>query len=156
VLEGCPQSPLLETIARSADLERWEKMPGVVFTGVNREYSARPVLRYLRPFYYVIYLHQAPAGEKGWVSFAARSRALSNWELSPHNPVLRASPGEGLNNSDVDLFEYEGNTYVFYATGAQATWGAVRMAMYPGSMKAFFESLFPSGIPTVKATTRVD
>jgi hypothetical protein len=140
--------------ARSPDLTQWEKIPGLVFTGVNREYSACPALRYVRPFYYVIYLHQAPAGEQGWVSFAARSRDLATWELSPRNPVLRAGAGEGLNNSDVDLFEYEGNTYLFYATGDQATWGAVRMAMYPGSMAAFFESLFPPGAAAVKVTAK--
>ena len=137
--------------ARSRDLARWEKMPNVVFTGVNDEYSACPVLRYVRPFYYVIYLHEAPPGEKGWVSFATRSRDLATWELSPRNPVLRAGSGEGVNNSDVDLFEFEGNTYLFYATGDQATWGALRMAMFPGNVAAFFESLFPPGVPTVRA-----
>ncbi|MBN1443472.1 MAG: hypothetical protein JXA90_12250, partial [Planctomycetes bacterium] len=140
--------------ARSKDLSRWEKVSGLVFTGVNNEYSACPVLRYVRPFYYVIYLHTAPAGQKGWVSFAARSRDLEAWELSPRNPILAAGPGEGLNNSDVDLFELEGNTYIFYATGDQATWGAVRVAMFPGGLADFFESLFPAGVPTVKASAR--
>jgi hypothetical protein len=140
--------------ARSRDLARWEKIPGLVFTGINDEYSACPVLRYVRPFYYVIYLHAAPAGKSGWVSFAARSRDLAEWELSPRSPILEAGPGEGINNSDVDLFEYENNTYLFYATGDQATWGAVRPAMFPGTLAAFFGSLFPPGVPTVKVSAR--
>lgn len=140
--------------ARSKDLSRWEKLPGLVFTGVNREYSACPALRYIRPWYHAIYLHEAPSGQTGWVSFAARSRDLAEWELSPRNPILVAGPGEGINNSDVDLFEYEGRTYLFYATGDQATWSTVNVALYPGTMAEFFESLYPEGVPRVRASVR--
>ncbi len=58
--------------------------------------------------YYVIYLHAAVPGHNGWISFLARSVDLETWELSPFNPILEAGPGEGINNSDVDLFEYRG------------------------------------------------
>jgi hypothetical protein len=140
--------------ARSTDLERWEKLDGLAFTGINREYSACPVLRYFAPYYYVIYLHAAIPGHTGWVSFLARSTNLESWELSPFNPILEAGPGEGVNNSDVDLFEWEGQTYLFYATGDQATWGAARIAQYPGPMPEFFARHFPPGAPTLKLTTR--
>jgi hypothetical protein len=132
--------------ARSRDLDRWEKLPGLVFAGVDgKEYSACPVLRYVAPYYYVIYLHAAVPGHAGWVSFLARSKDLATWELSPLNPILTAGPGEGINNSDVDLFEWEGNTYLYYATGDQATWGSVRVAMHVGSLQHFYESCFPAG-----------
>ena len=74
--------------------------------------------------------------------------------LSPFNPILESGPGEGVNNSDVDLFEFEGNTYLFYATGDQQTWGCVRVAMFAGPMREFFESHFPSELPTVKVSAR--
>ncbi|MBI3851884.1 MAG: hypothetical protein HY298_16635 [Verrucomicrobia bacterium] len=138
--------------ARSGDLSRWEKIPGLVFTGVNNEYSACPVIRYFAPYYYVIYLHAAIPGHTGWVSFLARSKDLATWELSPFNPILEAGDGEGINNSDVDLLEYEGNTYLYYATGDQATWGALRVAQYAGPMKEFFANHFPEGVPLIKAT----
>lgn len=140
--------------ARSKDLARWEKMPGLVFTGEKHEYSACPVIRFCAPYYYVIYLHAAIPGHNGWVSFLARSADLADWELSPLNPILEAGPGEGVNNSDVDLFEWEGRTYLYYATGDQATWGSVRVAMYLGPMKDFYESCFPTGMPTVKVTAK--
>ena len=140
--------------ARSKDLSNWEKIPGLTYTGVNNEYSACPVIRYFAPYYYVIYLHAAIPGHKGWVSFLARSQDLATWDLSPFNPILEAGVGEGVNNSDVDLFEWEGKTYLYYATGDQATWGAVRAAMYPGPMKQLYESWFPSGVPMVKASAR--
>jgi hypothetical protein len=140
--------------ARSRDLSQWEKIPGLIFTGVNHEYSACPVIRYFAPHYYVIYLHSPIQDHKGYVSFLARSKDLATWELSPFNPILEAGSGEGMNNSDVDLFEWAGKTYITYATGDQATWGAVRVALYDGPMKEFFMSHFPVGMPTMKASTR--
>ena len=140
--------------ARSTDLARWQKLDGLAFTGVGGEYSACPVLRYVAPYYYVIYLHAAVPGHKGWVSFLARSKDLAGWELSPFNPVLEAGPGEGVNNSDVDLFEFEGNTYLFYATGDQQSWGSVRVAMFAGPMREFFEGHFPADLPLVKVSAR--
>jgi alpha-L-fucosidase len=137
--------PFCFRFARSKDLKQWEKIPGLTFTGEKKEYSACPAIRYFAPYYYVIYLHAAIPGHNGWVSFLARSKDLATWQLSPANPILEAGPGEGCNNSDVDLFEWEGNTYLFYATGDQQTWGSVRMAMYPGPMRKFFESCFPEG-----------
>ena len=142
--------------ARSADLARWEKLPGLAFTGVNHEYSACPVLRWFAPWYYVVYLHAPIPGHTGYVSFLARSRDLASWELSPFNPILEAAPGEGINNSDVDLFEWEGRTYVSYATGDQATWGAVRFALHDGPLHGFLASHFPAGAPTAKASARAD
>ena len=68
---------------------------------------------------------------------------------------LEAGEGEGCNNSDVDLFEWEGNTYVFYATGDQQTWGSVRVAMFPGSMKSFYESCFPTGVHLAEVSAKI-
>ncbi|MEA1952493.1 MAG: hypothetical protein U9N87_14025, partial [Planctomycetota bacterium] len=61
----------------------------------------------------------------------------------------------GRNNSDVDLFQWEGNTYLYYATGDQQTWASVRVAMYPGPMKSFFERCFPMGAKMVEVSTVV-
>ena len=142
--------------ARSKDLYHWEKVPGLVFTGEKKEYSACPVVRYFKPYYYVIYLHEAIPGHNGWVSFMARSKDLATWQLSPKNPILEAGEGEGKNNSDVDLIEKDGKTYVFYATGDQNTWSDLKHAVYPGSMQEFFESYFPEGAKTTDVSTRVE
>jgi hypothetical protein len=140
--------------ARSKDLSKWEKIPGLTFTGETIEYSACPVIRYFAPYYYVIYLHAAIPGHNGWVPFMARSRDLAVWQLSPANPILEASAGEGCNNSDIDLFEWEGNTYLFYATGDQQTWGNVREAMFLGPMKTFFEACFPAGSKMIEVSAK--
>ncbi|HZK68928.1 MAG TPA: hypothetical protein VFC36_04940 [Paludibacter sp.] len=140
--------------ARSKDLKKWEKISGIIYTGENYEYSACPVIRYFSPYYYVIYLHAPQSGHNGWVSYMSRSKDLVNWELSPYNPVLEAEAGEGKNNSDVDLIEYKGKTYIYYAIGDQATWGTVRVAMYDGLMKSFFENYFPKGRTFVKISAQ--
>lgn len=140
--------------ARSNDLSKWEKVTGLVYTGENNEYSACPVIRYYNPYYYVIYLHAPIEGHNGWVSYLARSKDLENWELSPYNPILEAEAGEGKNNSDVDILEYEGKTYLYYAIGDQATWATIRVAMYDGLMKTFFENHFPEGRPFEKISTQ--
>ncbi len=139
--------------ARCKDLRTWQKIPGLVFTGQKREYSACPVIRYFKPYYYVIYLHAAIPGHNGWVSFLARSKDLATWELSPKNPILEAGEGEGCNNSDVDLIEIGGKTYVYYCTGDQQTWGDLKRAMYPGPMAEFFGSYFPAGTKTVQCSS---
>jgi len=140
--------------ARSNDLSKWEKISGLAFTGEEHEYSACPVIRYFAPYYYVIYLHAPVKGHNGWISYMARSTDLKTWELSPFNPVLEAGPGEGKNNSDVDILEYEGKTYLYYATGDQATWGTMRVAMFDGAEKTFFEAYFPKGIALTKISAR--
>ena len=141
--------------ARSNDLSKWEKVPHLAFTGENHEYSACPVIRYFKPYYYVIYLHDKMAGHKGYISYLTRSKNLIEWELSPFNPILEAGEGEGVNNSDVDLIEYQGKTYLYYATGDQETCGTVRVAMFNGPEKAFFENHFPKNISFTKTTAEI-
>jgi len=36
--------------------------------------------------------------------------------------MLDPVPGEASTTPDADLFEYEGKTYIYYATGDQASW----------------------------------
>jgi hypothetical protein len=140
--------------ARSKDLAQWKKIPGLLFTGEKREYSACPVVRYFAPYYYVIYLHAAIPGHNGWVSYVARSKNLETWDLSPMNPILEAASDEGVNASDVDLFELDGHTYLYYATGDQQTWSSLRVAMYAGPMKELFEKWFPEGKTFVQVNAK--
>jgi hypothetical protein len=143
--------------ARSKDLSKWQKIDGLTFAGVGGEqYSACSVIRYFKPYYYMIYLHAAIPGHNGWVSFLARSKDLETWQLSPKNPILEAGEGEGSNNSDVDLIEIDGKTYVYYTTGDQATWGELKQAVYPGSMQEFFEGYFPADAAMTEVSARLN
>ena len=121
--------------ARSKDLSHWEKMPGLDFADAEGNTAcANPTIRYLAPYYYVMYgvwsFQERPwkcyhylLPETRYVTVVARSKDLVAWDVSPcEGPMLDPVTGEGINNTDADLFEFEGNTYI-YATGDQATWG---------------------------------
>ena len=85
----------LFSFARSNDLSKWERIPGLTFLGEHHENSANPVIRYHKPFYYVIYLHAPLEGHNGWISYMARSKTLENWELRPYNPFWKQAQARG-------------------------------------------------------------
>lgn len=147
--------------ARSSDLGAWKEVEGIRFSDVTEKTAcANPTIRYFAPYYYVVYgawrwtgpglWYEYQLAETKYVTFVARSKDLATWELAPTKyPMLDPVPGEGINNTDADLFEWEHNTYVFYATGDQQTWGTIRVAMYAGPLQQFFESNFPEDVPKV-------
>ena len=134
--------------ARSTDLANWKKLDIPAFAGPSsNEYSACPVIRYNSDdrYYYIIYLVSGKGKYSGQhVSNIIRSKDLIDWEYSKKNPILSPSKEEGTNTSDVDLFELDGKTYVYYADGDQATWLQLKHAVYDGSMSEFFQSYFPT------------
>ncbi len=146
-------------LARSKDLSKWERIEGLEFTGVV---FANPTIRYVAPYYYLmIGTHRtAPPitdyeyhfDSTRYITILFRSKDLVNWELSPTKyPMLEPTVAEGgINNTDADIFEYQGNTYIYYITGDQQSWGAGRIAMYEGSMKECLEAHFPKNTPMVK------
>ena len=146
-------------LATSKDLSKWERTKGLEFTGVV---FANPTIRYAAPYYYLmsgthrtaspITDYEYRLDSTRYLNVLYRSKDLVTWELSPTKyPMLEPTVKEGgINNTDADIFEYEGNTYVYYITGDQQSWGAGRIAMYPGTMKQCLEAYFPKNTPTVK------
>jgi hypothetical protein len=128
--------------ARSSDLENWTLLPEATF-GTNR-YTACPCIRYANGWYYVLYVeHRKPR----WYfeTYLTRSKDLRHWELSSANPVLKPEGlDEGINASDPDIIEFQGNTYLYYSVGDQRTWMNLKCAIYPGTMDTFFESWYNS------------
>lgn len=128
--------------ARSADLKEWSKLPDATF-GTDR-YTACPTIRYVDGYYYVFYLeHRTPR----WFfeTYVARSSDLRQWYRSTLNPVLSPhSLDDGINVSDLDLAEFQGETRVFYAVGDQLTWMNIKQAKYPGALPSFLKAWYPS------------
>jgi hypothetical protein len=148
--------------ARSKDLSKWDKVQGLEFADVGEQTACgNPTIRYFAPYYYMVYgiwrwkgpgtRYEYLLPETRYVTAVARSKDLATWDVSPtRGPMLDPVPGEGINNTDADLFEFQGNTYVYYATGDQATWGTIRVAMYAGPMQQMLEAYFPAGVPMIK------
>ena len=153
-----------EFFASSADLERWELLP-FEDAYTPQRYCACPALRYSEGYYYMICLESLPLGR--YAPYIYRTADFETWEIGLHNPILMPSeedrrmkegfscPAElaeananhvDVNNSDVDLCEYRGRTYVVYCAGhqaqAQGMNGLVCEAVYDGPMAEFFRAYF--------------
>lgn len=154
--------PFTMVFAHSKDLYHWELFDPTKYVHTKDRYSACPVIRYEGGYYYMIYLEEMPLSK--FVPYIARSKNLYEWEIAPDNPVLfynmdedkKIAPGitfnekqlafinESLdiNNSDVDLCDYNGKTVILYSWGDQHGREFLAMAEYDGSMREFFESFY--------------
>jgi hypothetical protein len=152
--------PFTMRFAESKNLLNWNLLPKVcVYT--KERYSACPALRFLDGWFYMTYLEARPG--PNYETYVVRSRDLIRWESSPLNPVLKASPEDklianpkltadqrakiaravDLNNSDVDLCEFRGNTIITYGSGNQQGTEFLSEAVYEGSLASFFNGFFP-------------
>ncbi len=131
--------PFTIYFAESADLRTWTRIPGPVYGGDR--YTACPSIRYIDGVFYMVYLeHLKPR----WYfeTYLTRSEDLVHWEQSHRNPVLEPEGVEGINASDSDLVEYQGQVRIYYATGDQKSWGTLTWAEFDGTERQFFEYYF--------------
>jgi len=133
--------------ARSKDLVNWEKIPEALY-GRDR-YTACPAIRYADGSYYLLYLeHRTPK----WFfeTCIARSTDLTNWTLGSGNPVLTPTTADdGINASDPDLVEIDGQTVLYYAVGDQKTWMNIKKTTYPQPLTQWLQTWFTGpGTPT--------
>ena len=123
-------------------------------------YTAPHCLRYLDGCFYNFFL---AALNGGYEMHVARSKDLIHWELSPLNPVLRASDEDrqianprltgaqqqriatarNINNSDLDFCEYQGRLTINYSWGNQQGVEHLAEAVYDGTQEQFLRSWFP-------------
>ena len=127
----------------------------------EQKYTACPALRFFDGLYYLIYL-EAKAGPT-YETHIVRSRDLIHWENSPLNPVLQYSAEDKLianpkltpkqreliaravdvNNSDVDLCEFQGRTIIYYSWGNQKGTEFLGEAVYEGNLASLLRGFFP-------------
>ncbi|MCL1951451.1 MAG: hypothetical protein FWF60_01345 [Oscillospiraceae bacterium] len=146
--------------AQSNDLEHWEMM-GSDCCYTRERYNACPALRYADGWYYMICLEALPAVR--YAPYIYRTRDFRDWEVSVHNPIMlfgdedraphplsRFTPEErglletgiNINNSDVDLCELGGKTYLYYANGDQMTYSFLCEAVYDGPLDELLKGFF--------------
>lgn len=162
-----PRNPYIgerftEFFATSQDLVNWELMPfDKAYT--KERYNACPALKFFDGYYYMICLESLPCSR--WAPYIYRTSDFETWEIGYYNPLFIPSredlyPKEGVvltaeereicfkhlntNNSDVDLCEYEGKTYIVYVSGNQGvTWGGQYCeAVYDGPLNEFLKANF--------------
>jgi len=153
-------APFTMRFAESRDLRGWQLTPPECVFSKDR-YTACPALRYLDGRYYMIYLEARPGPT--YEPHLVRSPDLVHWESSLHNPLMQHSPQDqrianprldqeqrqriaqatNINNSDVDLCEFGGKTYLYYSWGNQQGNEFLAAAIYDGSLASFLRGYFP-------------
>jgi alpha-L-fucosidase len=143
---------------RSKDLRHW-KLTRPECNYAKDRYTAPHCLRFLDGYFYNFYLEAF----NGYETRVVRSKDLMNWEVSPLNPVLRASVDDqqianaslpdslqkrianakNINNSDIDFCEYNGKLYITYSWGNQRGIEFLAQALYQGSEQDFIRGWFP-------------
>jgi alpha-L-fucosidase len=144
--------------AESKNLLDWKLLPEeCVYT--KEKYSACPDLHWFEGTFYMIYLEAYPG--PSYNPHLVRSKDLIRWEASPHNPILRFSKkttignpnhrkerahiqgAKNINNSDVEVCEFEGKTILYYSWGNQQGTEFLAHARYEGPVKEFLLGFFP-------------
>jgi len=143
--------------AESQDLCEWCLLPDEYVYSRDR-YTACPALRFFDGFYYMIYLEAKPGPL--YEPHIVRSPDLIEWQSSPLNPVMSPSEGDkrianpdltpehvknavNINNSDIDLCEFNGETVIYYSWGNQQGTEFLGEAVHRGDMQGFLEGFFP-------------
>lgn len=102
-------------------------------------YAACPSIREIDGVYYMTYLKDFGH----WATVVARSTDLVSWETSKTVAFSALkTPGETMNNSDVDFVEFGGKVHFTYAIGDQVTFTHMKRATYDGTLKEFFNEFF--------------
>ncbi len=145
--------------AKSKNLLDWKLTPSACVFSKER-YTACPAIHFLDGQYYMIYLEARPGPT--YEPHIVRSRDLRQWEPSPLNPLMQFSPEDkriaskkftpaqrehitkavNLNNSDVDLCEFQGKVVLYYSWGNQKGIEFLAEARYDGTLPAFLRGFF--------------
>ncbi len=153
--------PFTIRFAESRDLRNWKLTPKECVFSKDR-YTACPAIRYLDDgYYYMIYLEAYPG--PAYKPHIVRSKDLVKWESSLLNPVMdysfedkyianpkltaeereRIQGAVDINNSDIDLCEFQGRTHIVYSWGNQQGIEHLAQAIYDGPLPQFLKSWFP-------------
>ncbi|RKY64205.1 MAG: hypothetical protein DRQ02_11725 [Candidatus Latescibacterota bacterium] len=152
--------PFTIRFADSDDHLHWHLTPSECVFSKDR-YTACPTLRFLDGYYYMIYLEAMPGPI--YEPHIVRSQDLVHWQSSPLNPIMQFSAEDkaiaipkltasqraritgavNINNSDVDLCEFNGRTYIYYSWGNQKGTEFLAYAIYEGALDSFLRGYFP-------------
>ena len=160
--EEAGPKPFTFRFATSRDMLHWTLTPQECVFQKDR-YAGGPAIYTVDDiYYYVLYLEAYPG--PSYSNCIARSTDLIHWEYSPINPVMMYNEAEDkqianpfltveeqrqiadaldINNSDMELCEFNGRTIIYYSWGNQRGMEFLAEASYEGGMKTFLESWFP-------------
>ncbi len=148
--------------ATSPDMKEWTFMDYVL--GYSKErYMGGPWLKYSEGWYYMIACAELPC--RHFTNYIYRTKDFKDWYVGYYNPMLMAdeddrlispraadlSPelvekitttGFNINNSDPDMCDWNGKTYINYLAGNQLGYYYMCEAEYDGTVAEFLKHYF--------------
>lgn len=154
--------PFTLFFATSPDMINWTFMD--YNQGFSKDrYMGGPWMKYSEGWYYVISVTELPC--KHYTNYIYRTQDFKDWYVGYYNPILM--PGEedriispraadlddeliekitktgfNINNSDIDMCDYNGKTYINYACGNQLGFYYMAEAEYDGTVAELLKSYF--------------
>jgi alpha-L-fucosidase len=147
--------------ATSKDMIHWEHMdPNLGFS--KERYMGGPWFHYSNGWYYLISVTKLPL--KRYTNCIYRTKDFHDWEAGIYNPIMmpdnmdrmisplahelteedmqKIATHFNINNSDVDMCDWNGKTLMVYHTGNQLCEGYLAEAVYDGTMDQFLAACF--------------
>ena len=153
--------PYTHFFAKSSDLKHWELLD-YNKSSPKELYTGSPWFRYSNGYYYMICLMILPYAR--YSNYLFRSKDLENWEVGYYNPILMPSEDDRLvapsfsetdasflkdmkegfisSNSDIDMCDWQGKTYINYVAGNQRGLYYLCEAQYDGTVDEFLAANF--------------
>ncbi len=153
--------PYTFVFATSPDLQTWTHMDPNLAYPMDR-YAGAPWFRYSNGWYYAIMLVELPCVR--YTNYLFRTKDFVNWEVGNYNPILMPSEEDhilspraaditpeffaeiqncfNINNSDIDMCDYNGKVYINYLCGNQLGMYYMCEAEAEGTVDSFLASYF--------------
>lgn len=147
--------------AKSKDMINWTFMDNDHCLSRER-YNGGPYMRYSNGWYYIFSVTQLPLYH--YTNYVYRTKDFETYEIAPYNPILmpdnddkiispyacdldeekleRIRTGFNINNSDIDMCDYNGKTIITYNIGNQLGFYALCEAEYDGTVDEFLAACF--------------
>lgn len=153
--------PFTLFFATSSDLVNWTFMDNDCCLSKER-YNGGPWMRYSKGWYYIISVTALPLAR--YTNYIFRTKNFKDYEVGKYNPVLmpdnrdkiiaphahglteanieEIKTGFNINNSDIDMCDYEGKTLLVYNLGNQLGFYCLCEAIYDGPVDQFLAHYF--------------
>ncbi len=153
--------PFTFFFAKSEDMINWSLLDYSKCFSESR-YMGGPWMRYSDGWYYVISVTELPCNR--YTNYIYRTRDFSEWFVGLYNPILMPDEADRLisssavdidddivsdlatafisSNSDIDMCDFEGKTYINYTVGNQLGFYLMAEAEYDGTVDEFLKANF--------------
>ncbi len=155
-------NPFTHFFATSPDLKTWTHLDPERCSLTKERYHGGPWLRYSDGWYYAFAVEMYPC--RIFTNHIFRTKDFENWYAGHYNPVLMPSNEDKLisahacdidedtlkrietayncNNSDIDMCDWNGKTYINYLCGNQYNFYWMCEAEFDGTVAEFLKSYF--------------